>query len=334
MPLRFESRVFTLAKDPEQPSAFQDACCVDCDESVAAIADGVSSALFSGPWAAILVEAAVADLPDPTDAEAFSAWLDHQRAHWSASIDTASLAWHQKAKLASGAFSTLLVVRVVAPEASHEGNFGGHRVLAYGIGDSCLLHIRGGELVRTFPLAKADDFLADPIVLGSIDLKRDHLLQFAFLDEMCYDGDQLILCTDALAEWAVRTYESGEGVNWDDFWPMSDEDWSSGIAWLRQERQIRIDDTTMVMLRVVSQTADEHAEPLAPRDGQATSPAHGDPDGGFDWIDTAAKELKSVSGRMAEQVDQTSEKIKQGFRSIRDIALDKYRKTFGRKDDE
>ena len=274
MSLRFDSRVFTLAKDPEQPSAFQDACCVDCELNVAAIADGVSSALFSGPWAAILAVSAVADLPDPTDAESFTAWLEVQRVHWSASIDTSSLAWHQRAKLPNGAFSTLLVVRVVAPDRTAEGTFGGHRLLAYAVGDSCLLHVRSGELVRTFPLQSAEQFDADPIVLGSVNLRRDHLLKFDFLDEVCYDGDQLILCTDALAEWAVRSYETGEGVNWDDFWPMTDEDWSNGIAWLRQQREMRVDDTTMVMLRIVDKTAEQSADPkqLPATDGAIARP--------------------------------------------------------------
>src|SRR6185369_8678746 len=115
----------------------QDACCVDTARYVAAIADGVSSALFSGPWAAILAEAAVSNCPDPHDAQAFAAWLEEQRRHWEASIDTTNLAWFQKAKLPSGAFSTLLYARVCQAEASHEGGFGGYRLVAFAAGDSC-----------------------------------------------------------------------------------------------------------------------------------------------------------------------------------------------------
>src|SRR5208283_3873598 len=65
MTMRFDTRLFTLAKDPEQPGAYQDACCIDTEHHIAAIADGVSSALFSGPWAAILAEAVVAESPNP-----------------------------------------------------------------------------------------------------------------------------------------------------------------------------------------------------------------------------------------------------------------------------
>ena len=204
MTVRLDTRLFTLAKDPEQPGAFQDACCIDTEHHMAAIADGVSSALFSGPWAAILAEAVVADCPNPTEAEAFAAWLARQRERWAASVDTSGLSWFQKAKLPMGAFSTLLFTRVCQIDDAPAGAFGGFRLVAFALGDSCLFQVRGGELVRSFPLETAEQFETDPIVLGSVDLKRDHLLQFAFLDEMCYAGDELILCTDAVAEWAVR----------------------------------------------------------------------------------------------------------------------------------
>ena len=233
MNLRFDTRLFTLAKDPEQPGAYQDAAYVDVQRHVAAIADGVSSSLFSGPWAAILAEAVVAESPNPGDPPAFAAWLGRQRERWAASIDTGGLAWFQRAKLPMGAFSTLLYARVSEMADAHAGAFGGYRLTAFALGDSCLFQIRGGELVRSFPLETAAQFEADPIVLGSVDLKRDHLLEFALLDEMCYPGDELILSTDAVAEWAVRGYERGEGPLWSDFWQMSEDDWrwaSSGFA--------------------------------------------------------------------------------------------------------
>jgi hypothetical protein len=289
-----------------------------------AIADGVSSALFSGPWAAILAEAAVADSPNPHDPTAFAEWLQRQRARWAASIDTANLAWHQKAKLPTGAFSTLLYVNICPADAARPGSFGGYRLTAFALGDSCLVQIRGGELVRSFPLERSEQFQADPVVLGSIDLKRDHLLEFAFLDEMCYPGDELVFCTDAVAEWAARSYETGDPPVWNDFWLMSEDDWRSGVAWLRQERQMRIDDATMLMLRVV----DEHA--ALPVDGRShpSGEAAAEDESSLDWIRAAAKGVKPMTEQLAEQADQTSERMMRGLLSLKDRALQKYRDTF------
>ena len=341
MTLRFDTQLFTLAKDPEQPGAYQDACCVDTERHVASIADGVSSSLFSGPWAAILAEAVVADGPNPGDPEKFAAWLKRQRERWAASIDTSSLAWFQKAKLPMGAFSTLLYARVCAvDDAGHHapmvaGAFGGYRLTAFALGDSCLFQIRGGELVRSFPLETSAQFEADPIVLGSVDLKRDHLLQFATLDEMCYPGDELILCTDAGAEWAAQCYEQGEGPVWNDFWHMSEDEWRSGVAWLRQERQMRIDDSTMLMVRIVDERVETHARKDQPRDhaAEAASDATPEESSALAWLHSASKDLKSVSEQVAEQFDQTSEQVIKGFRSFKELALKKYRETFGKKND-
>ncbi|MGA2254527.1 MAG: protein phosphatase 2C domain-containing protein [Thermoguttaceae bacterium] len=331
MTMRFDTRLFTLAKDPEHPGAYQDASCVDSEHHVAAIADGVSSSLFSGPWAAILVEAAVTHCPDPSDPEEFGNWLQQQRQRWAASIDTSSLAWFQKAKLPMGAFSTLLFTHVCEVDDAQAGAFGGYRLVAFALGDSCLFQIRSGELVRSFPLETADQFEVDPIVLGSVDLKRDHLLQFAILDEMCYPGDDLILCTDAVAEWAVRCYTSGDPPVWNDFWHMSEDDWRSGVVWLRQERQMRIDDSTLLMLRLVddrveTQTSDEKSDqqPAEAASGKAAD---------LGWLTSASKDLKSVSEQVAEQADHASEQVLKGLRGLKDRALKKYRETFGKKND-
>lgn len=335
--MRFDTRVFRLSKDPDQPSGYQDACAVDAEQGIAAIADGVSSALFSGPWAEILTEAAVAENPDPGDPEAFAWWLQNQRQKWPSRIDTSSLAWFQRAKLPTGAFSTLLWLQVSELDSAQPGSFGGFRFRAHAIGDSCLFHLRGGELVRSFPLQSSAEMQADPIVLGSIDLKRDQYLQFATIDEVCYGGDQLILCTDALAEWALQHYESGEPPIWDDFWQMSDEDWRAGILWLRQERQMKTDDTTMLLMRVVGQEA--AAEPEADLVEPTVVDESNSP---LDWLREASQEVRSASADIAEQADQASErmlhgineaseKMKQGFKSLKDIAMQKYREKFGKK---
>ncbi len=335
MTMQFDTRLFTLAKDPEQPGAYQDASCVDMEHHIAAIADGVSSSLFSGPWAAILAEAVVADSPNPCEPEEFAAWLQAQRARWAASIDTSSLAWFQKAKLPAGAFSTLLYTRVCPVEDAQAGTFGGYRLVAFALGDSCLFQIRGGELVRSFPLQTSAEFEVDPIVLGSADLKRDHLLEYAILDEMCYPGDELVLCTDAVAEWAVRCYEQGEPPKWGDFWQMSEDDWRSGVAWLRQERQMRIDDATMLMLRVVDNRVETPASDAQPHErmAEAASPQEADESPALDWIKAASKDLKPVSEQVAEQADQASERVIQGLRSLKERAMKKYRDTFGKKRD-
>lgn len=246
----FESRVFTLAKDAEHPEEFQDAYGLDAARGIAVVADGVASAIFSRQWARILAEATVADPPDPRDPEAFAQWLRTQRRQWSDQIDTSALAWFQKAKLPLGAFSTLLWVRLEPSDRQGPGTFGAYRLRGRAVGDSCLFHVRHGQVLRTFPIQAAAELEADPLVLGSVDLKRDALVQFALLDELCYPDDLLVLCTDAVAEWALRGLESGDPPAWERFWGMTEQQWEREIAGLRQEQAMRYDDATLVLLRV------------------------------------------------------------------------------------
>ena len=152
--MRFDSRLLAIAKDPEQSSAYQDAAAMDAEHGVAAIADGVSSAIFSGPWAEILTEAAVADNPDPDDQAAFAAWLHHCK-KWPERIDTSALAWFQRAKLPAGAFSTCCGSR---PRRAGSEPLGQLRRLPFP--RPCdrrqlPVPLRGGELVRSFPMQKA-----------------------------------------------------------------------------------------------------------------------------------------------------------------------------------
>ena len=260
MPL--ETRILAIPKDSEHPEQFQDAYGLDAAEGIAVVADGVSSAIFSRQWANILVDAVLADTPNPAEKDHFAAWLAQRRQEWSEQIDTSGLAWFQKAKLPTGAFSTLLWVRVLPTESDEPGSFGALRLHGFAIGDSCLFHVRGGETVRVFPVQNSDQFQDNPIVLGSVDLGRDDFLEFNELDEHCYNDDLLVLCTDAVAEWALRESEAGSPPNWDEIWHMNDGQWEDQVAQLRESRQMRFDDTTLLLLRVVPKLAEpELAEP-------------------------------------------------------------------------
>ncbi len=183
---------------------------------IATLADGVASGLFSRSWATILTESVLADTPDPADKDAWRRWLAGRRAAWSARIDVNRLAWFQKAKLKDGTFSTLLAVRLVPVECTSplHGASPADRpawnIRGYAVGDTCLFLVREGKTVRTFPIETAAAFDADPLVIGSVDLSRDELVGFRNFEECGRPGNLLVLCTDAVAAWAVRQSELGQ----------------------------------------------------------------------------------------------------------------------------
>ena len=352
----FQSRVFQLAKDTECPEECQDACGMDAAGGIAVVADGVASAIFSRQWADVLVRATVADAPDPTDTEAFAGWLARRRQQWAEQIDTTGLAWFQKAKLPMGAFSTLLWVRLLPVDEQQEGTFGAYRLQGFAIGDSCLFHVRGGELVRTFPIQKAEELEANPVVLGSVDLNRDQLMEFTALDELCYPGDLLVLCTDAIADWALRLAESGSPVAWDSYSDMDAPEWEDEIAELRGQSKMRYDDATLVLLRVaepcvevdqpqespstaeVEEVAEVDEAP--PQVAAAESPQEAVTDE-FPQLDVTElrrpkrteedwkEKVRSASEQVVEQIDKVSGQVASGWRKWRKKAIKKYCDKFG-----
>jgi len=253
LPFRLDWRDFTLAKDPAFPHENQDAWRIDGPRGIAAIADGIATGIFCRPWARILTDAAVEDPPDFEDPAGLAGWLARQRAAWSRSLDTSKLAWYQRPKLREGAFATLLWVRFLPEQPASDSSDPAAscgRLRGFAIGDSCLFLVRRGAVIRRFPIEVAAQMDDSPLVLGSVDLNRDGLLRFERFEEACWPEDLIVLCTDALAEWALRREESGRPPQWEDYWNMPERTWEEEILALRAARELRHDDTTLLLIRV------------------------------------------------------------------------------------
>ena len=243
--------IFCLAKDADKPASCQDATAVDNSRGIAAVADGVSSSLFSGHWARLLAEGIVADPPNINEADSWQPWLAEKRQAWSESIDPDTLAWHQKSKLHGGAFSTLLWVRINASrppgadEASAEFSMHG-----FAIGDCCLFHVRDDQVLRAFPIEDSRLFDDEPKAIGSTHRPGESAPEFHTLENRCRNGDLLVLCTDAVAAWALGRLETGSSPGWESHWGLATEDWVNAILKYRQRNEIRHDDTTVLLLRI------------------------------------------------------------------------------------
>ena len=326
----FQSRVFKLAKDADHPQQDEDAYGIDAARGIASVADGVASAIFSRQWARILAEAAVAETPDPNEKESFGRWLAQRRQAWSQQIDVTGLAWFQKAKLPMGAFSTLLWVRVLPTEEDCPGQFGAYRLHCCAIGDSCLFHVRNGELVRTFPIQKAAELEVDPIVLGSVDLRRDQLMEFVTLDEVCYPDDLLVLCTDAIAQWVLQRIESGDPPAWDDYWNLTESQWQEEIAQRRQRQEMRYDDATLLLLRVTAgdvQTGQPENRPVTVEVVPEAEAAAADEEPTVSEEDWKGK-FKSAGTHLAEGIELASEQAVRGWRKWKAKAIRTFREKF------
>jgi serine/threonine protein phosphatase PrpC len=246
----FEHKAFWLPKDVRREGEYEDAFQADPVRGIAAIADGVSSSIFSGSWARLLVEGVVANAPNIYDGNSLWPWLAELRNQWAAPIDVESLAWHQKSKVREGGASTLLAAAVTHIAMNDSEAEGVYRLFAYAVGDCCLYHVRENEVLRAFPIEESRLFQTSPKTIGSVDTNRDHLIEFDTLEDDCDAGDLLVLCSDAVAAWALEELEAGRNPQWENCWGLSQEQFRGFVAQLREQNRIRFDDTTVLMLKL------------------------------------------------------------------------------------
>lgn len=240
-----------VAKDTAFAAEYEDAFRVGLEQGCAAIADGVSSAIFSGRWARILVRKVVEDPPDLSQPDGWVKWLADPRRLWLEDIDFPRMPQNQKAKLrqVGGAYCTLCWVEFHSlPD--QEARSGRCTLRAYAMGDSCLLLIRSGRLLTSFPLAKAVDFDLDPDSICSVASSRDGQQSLAVTDIDCLDGDVVVLVTDAIGKWMLECVEAGQPTPWEQLWTLAEGDWAAAIERLREANAMKRDDTTMVVLQV------------------------------------------------------------------------------------
>lgn len=246
-----QSQVWHVAKDTAFAAEYEDAFSVQLRDGRAAIADGVSSAIFSGRWARILTRRAVEDPPDLSLPDAWINWLAEPRRLWLEEIDFPRMPVHQKQKLrqVGGSFCTLCWVELYAiPYA--EGETPRCLLRSFALGDSCLLHIRSGKLLRSFPLTKVEEFDLDPDSICSVAGSRDGRQPLASIEFECLEGDSIVLVTDAIAKWMLSRVESGETTPWEQLWVLTEAEWVNAIERLRDTNIMKRDDTTMIVLKV------------------------------------------------------------------------------------
>ena len=248
----FACHVFWMPKAGNSPGEYEDAFwpregCIEASAPLRlAVADGATETSFSGLWARLLVAAYGRGRMTVDECEQH---LRRIRRVWKLAVGQRPLPWYAEEKLRAGAFSSLLGATLLPPDSptTAAGDW-----QATAIGDSCLLHVRGGDLIRSFPFSNADEFNSRPRLVSSLD--GDDLNEFAAntVSGSWQPGDAFYLMTDALASWALRGVESDVPVFDRLNAPRTQSDFEAFIAELRSTHDpggspsLKNDDVTLV----------------------------------------------------------------------------------------
>jgi hypothetical protein len=234
-------RSFQVPRRDHRLEECEDAFAVAPDCRRIAISDGAAESAWSGLWARLLVQEFVHgdhrhhDWPD---------WIAPLQKHWADAVrlplGADPLPWYLEERYDQGAFATFLGMSI------HEG-----RWQALAVGDTCLFQLRKDQIHEAFPLTHSSQFSNSPWLVGSRtspeEVPRHRGVQ-RFGEWR--PGDRLLLMTDALSKWFLTATEAG-GRPWpllEGLLDQTDEWFTAQVEQLRSSRNLRNDDTTLVVV--------------------------------------------------------------------------------------
>jgi hypothetical protein len=232
-----------VPKRGHRPEENEDAAAGDGGRGRFAVADGATESAFAGDWSRLLAEAFVRD---SVLERGWPDWLPPVRQQWLETVGGRDLPWYLEEKFKQGAFATFLGVEVVRA-ASGEG----WEWRAVAIGDCCLFHVRGNEMICSFPIDAAADFNSSPSLLGSRpgDHPRAHRAK-----GRARAGDTFLLLSDALAHWALRRHEERRPP-WSELAAVlqsseAEAAFAQFTEALWAEKSLKTDDTTVLAIEM------------------------------------------------------------------------------------
>jgi hypothetical protein len=226
--MRVRTQAFHVPKRGNAETEYEDAYFPEnapdheVSEFRCAVADGASESAFASVWARLLVRG-------------FGRRrlrLKRIRELWKRATSGKPLPWYLETKILHGAHAAFVGLSIrEASSNGHEtadaeteppewlelpsngevdaGDGGTWRALA--VGDSCLFHIREGEMLAVGPLNASDQFDNTPALLSSRlpQSFRRGADDVNVLSGKWQPGDTFYLVTDALAQWLLAIQEAG-----------------------------------------------------------------------------------------------------------------------------
>ena len=243
----WNSRTFWLERRGNSPAEYEDASAANDETGRYAVADGASESCFARLWASLLVEGFVHS--GHADAERWITSLFDLQKRWDADVMGQKLPWYAEPGVEQGAFATFLGLRLtVHPDGPSQWQ-------AIAVGDTCLFHTRGTDLLRAFPLEYSMQFGNSPKLVGSRMSAEDVSRRLSLWpDGQSQPGDRLWTMTDALAQCCLAEYEAG-GNPWGEMESLLGvhEDGDEFALWIEGHRNVgrlHNDDVTLLAIRL------------------------------------------------------------------------------------
>lgn len=223
-----------------------------------AVADGVTTAFYSGSWARLLVTLFGDNKLSIWNPDDFRLWQEESSQRWVDYMNSEARqlgpASQSRLNERDPAASTFCGIEISAGATTTSANW-----RARIIGDSCVFHLTknesGDAVMNSFPYKSAVDFSRGTKALTCYTVQDAAQFPEAELDQpVLSEGDVLILATDALSEWMLRMHEQEEPV-WKTIAELTDrEAFERIVSNARREsdskRRMNDDDVALIVIWV------------------------------------------------------------------------------------
>lgn len=230
----------SVPKEAERQELNEDAWSVNEAPTCIAVSDGASESYDSQRWARLLVQAYVRDQGVSPE------WVARRVQDYVDAVDYQALSWSRQAAFDRGSFATLLGLELAPNGVDAE-------VLA--IGDSLAVHVRGASMLASYPFTQPEQFDARPQLLSTISANNGFVGASEFFKQnssstwAIQPGDFIYLVTDAVGHWLLREIPSDHAL--DVLGALrTPEDFGALVTALRQERRMRLDDSTVIRVAI------------------------------------------------------------------------------------
>lgn len=200
----------SIQKPGESRQDCQDAFSTDLPTGRFAVADGAGNSFFPAIWADLLAQrfcnAALSDLEALVSRQRWQPWLKPIRERWLREVERTidrigedqRFLFQNRLKQGDSAGAAFVGLWLLPDQA---------RWVAVTVGDSCLFHIRGQRLLRSFPMQHADQFSSRTEAIMSV-AGADEVQGQVIIDEL-RPGDTFLLASDALSKWLLTQRARG-----------------------------------------------------------------------------------------------------------------------------
>jgi len=236
-------RQLLLPKLDHDASECEDAIAFDIHTARFALTDGATEAFHAQQWARNLAEHWV-QIEATLTLEEFRKWVAAEGRELHDSWNGLTLSWYSEEKARTGSFAAFAGVELDLKTATPSWK-------AIALGDTCLLHCRGGALLKSLPLSGSEGFNSGPVLVASDSSLHESSMQSVVTDSGTFqDGDVLLLMSDAASLWCLQRFENGDLDVSEFLSAKSDEELREFFDAERLAGRIRNDDLAIVRIEI------------------------------------------------------------------------------------